>query len=79
MGGWVVGTGSGVVDSESCLKIKEEIYIFSSVLCANLQLPAHQLISPNSFYEALNKGKLSPINYCINIFPSGLANNFGKL
>ena len=30
-----------------------------SVLGPNLQLPAHVLISPNSFYETLNKGKLS--------------------
>ena len=45
------------------------------MLCPNLLLP--ELISPNSFYEMLNKGKLSPNT--INIFSSGLANNFGKL
>ena len=48
-----------------------------SVLSPNLQLPAHELISPNSFYKTLNKEKTVPLN--INIFPSALANNFGKL
>ena len=30
-------------------------------LTQNLYLPAYELISLNSFYETLNKGKLSPI------------------
>ena len=64
MGGWVVGRGLWVVCRKSwvvgrvCLKI-----LAPSVLGQNLQLPAHELISLNSFYETLNKGKLSPINY----------------
>ena len=41
------------------------------MLGPNLQLPAHVLISPNSFYETLNKGKLSPINYKHFSFWSG--------
>ena len=61
MGGWVVGHESWVVSRGSFsffLKIK---YILaSSVLGPNY---AHELISPNSFYETLNKGKLSLVNY----------------
>ena len=30
-------------------------------LTQNLHLPAYELMSPNSFYETLIKGKLSPI------------------
>ena len=41
---------------------KKKRYILApSVLGPNLQLPSHKLISPNSFYEMLNKGKLSAI------------------
>ena len=48
----------------SCLfEDKKKDILASSVLGPNLQLPAHELISPSSFYETLNKGKLSPINY----------------
>ena len=32
---------------------------------------------PELLYKKLNKGKTVPLN--INIFPSALANNFGKL
>ena len=46
-------------------------FISPSVLGPNLRLPAHELISPNSFYETLNKGKLSPINYKHFSFWSG--------
>ena len=72
VGGWVVrrqavGRGSGAMGYGSwvvgriCLKLKKEYkYIYApSVLGPNLQMPAHELISPNSFYEKLNKGKLS--------------------
>ena len=69
---WVVGRGSCLFED----KIKD-IYLAPSVLGPNLQLPVHELISPNSFYETLNKGKTVPLNR--NIFPSALANNFGKL
>ena len=55
MGQWVVG--------RVCLKIKKRYILASSVLGPNLQLPAHELLSPISFYETLNKGKLSAINY----------------
>ena len=61
-GGWVVGRGLWVV-GHVCLKIKKIDVFAPLVLGPNLQLPAHELISPNSFYETLNKGKLSPINY----------------
>ena len=64
-----MGRGSWVL-VPVCLKIKKRYTLAPSVLGPNLQLPAHELIFPNSFYEKLNKG---------NIFPSGLANNFGKL
>ena len=37
-----------------------------SLLGPNLQLPSHELISPNSFDETLNKEKAVPLN--INIF-----------
>ena len=51
---------------------KKKRYILApSVLGPNLQLPAHRLISPNSFYETLNKEKLSPINYKHFSFWSG--------
>ena len=74
VGGWVMGRGSWVVGREwvcrewlgcgSCLFEDTKRYILAlSVLGQNLQLPAHELISPNSFYKTLNKGKLSPINY----------------
>ena len=53
-GSWVVGRGSWVVD-RVCLKIKKRFILAPSVLSPNLQLPAHKLISPNSFYEMLNK------------------------
>ena len=70
---WVAGCGSCLFENK-----KRYIYIFApSVLGPNLQLPAHELISPNSFYEKLNKGKTVPLN--INIFPSALVNSFGKL
>ena len=45
-GSWVVGRGSWVV-GRVCLKIKKSI-LAPSVLGPNLQLPAHELISPNS-------------------------------
>ena len=48
------------------------------MLGSNLQLPAYELIFPNSFYETLNKGKTVPLNI-LNILPSALANNFGKV
>ena len=58
--GWVgrgwLGRGSWVV-GHVCLKIKKRYILAPSVLSQNLQLSA------NSFYEILNKGKLSPINY----------------
>ena len=58
--GWVgrgwLGHGSWVV-GHVCLKIKKRYILAPTVLSQNLQLPA------NSFYEMLNKGKLSPINY----------------
>ena len=54
-GSWVVG--------HVCLKIKKRYIFASSVLGPNLQLPAHELISPKSFYETLNKGTLSPIKH----------------
>ena len=39
------------------------IYVFvPSVLGPNLQLTTQELISPNSFYETLNKGKTVPLN-----------------
>ena len=56
-GSWV---GRSWVVGRVCLKIKKKI-LAPSVLGPNLQLSAHELISPNSFYETLNKGKLSPI------------------
>ena len=78
---WRVGRGRvvrGWVFRGSCLFEDKKRYILApSVLGPNLQLPSHELISPNSFYEMLNKGKLCTINY--KHFPSGLANNFGKL
>ena len=46
VGGWVVG--------HICLKIKKDILV-PSVHGPNLQLPTHKLISPNFFYETLNK------------------------
>ena len=61
MGGWVVGRGSSIV-GRVCLKIKKRYILAPSVLGQNLQLPAHELIFPNSFYETLNKGKLSLFN-----------------
>ena len=75
VGGWVVGgrvegRGSWIM-GRACLKIKERYVLAPSVLGPNLQLPAHELISPNSFYETLNKGKLSPINYKHFSFWSG--------
>ena len=39
-----------------CLKIKKRYILAPSVLGPNLQLPAHGLISPNSFYETLGLG-----------------------
>ena len=68
-GSWVVGRGSRVVGRlswvvgrGSCLFEDKKRYISApSVPGQNLQLPAHELICPNSFYETLNKGKLSPI------------------
>ena len=65
MGGWVVGSGSCLFEDR-----KKDI-LAPSVLGPNLQLPAHKLISLNSFYETLNKGKLSPINYKHFSFWSG--------
>ena len=63
-GSWVVGRGPWVVDRGSCLFEDKKRYILApSVLGQNLQLVAHELISPNSFHGTLNKGKLSPINY----------------
>ena len=62
-GSWFMG--------RACLKIKKIYIITPSVLGQNLQLPAHELISPNSFYETLNKEKLSPINYKQVSFWSG--------
>ena len=61
VGGWVVGGSVGVVGRGRG---------------SNLQLPAHVLISPNSFYETLNKGKLSPINYKHFSFWSGKQINY---
>ena len=63
-GSWVVG--------RVCFKIKKKRYILApTVLGPNLQLPAQELISPNSFYETLNRGKLSLINYKHFSFWSG--------
>ena len=63
-GSWMVGGGSSVVDRGSCLFEDKKRYILApSVFGQNLQFPAHELISPNSFYETLKKEKLSPINY----------------
>ena len=46
--GQVVGRGSCLFED----KKKKDIYILApSVLGPNLQLPAHELISPNSFYD----------------------------
>ena len=68
-----------LVEAKSCawvghgsclLKFKERYILAPSMLGPNLQLPAHKLIPPNSFYETSNKGKLSP--FTVNIFPSGL-------
>ena len=65
--GWVArawaGRGSRVVGCGSCLlKIKKRICILApSVLGRNLLLTAHELISPNSFYETFNKGKTVPL------------------
>ena len=59
VGGWV---GRGWVFRGSCLL---------EVLSPNLQLPSHELIFPNSFYEKLNKEKLSAINYKYFSFWSG--------
>lgn len=62
----------GWVGHGSCLlEIKERCILAPSVLGPSLQLPAHKLIPPNSFYETLNKGKLSPINYKHFSFWSG--------
>ena len=51
--------GSSWVVGRVCLKMKKEVYnmLAPSVLGPNLQLPAHELITPNSFYETLNEGK----------------------
>ena len=56
-GSWIVGRRSWVV-GPVCLKTKKRYILAPSVLGPNLQLPAHELTSPNSFYETLNKGKL---------------------
>ena len=72
--GWVgrgwTGRGSWVV-GRVCLKIKKRYILTPSVLGPNLQWPAHELISPKSFYETLNKGKLLLINYKHFSFWSG--------
>ena len=48
-GSWVVGRGSWVVGRGSCLlEDKKKSILAPSVLGPNLQLPAHELISPNS-------------------------------
>ena len=71
MGGSWVG-GLQIVGSGSCLfEDKKKDILAPSVLGPNLQLSAHELISPNSFYETLNKGKLSPIDYKHFSFWSG--------
>ena len=75
-GSWVVGRGSWVVGRGSWvvfLEDKKKSILAPSVLGPNLQLPAHELISPKTpqFYETLNKGKLSPINYKHFSFWSG--------
>ena len=59
-GSWVVGRGSWVV-GRVCLKInKRYIYMLApSVLSPNLQLPAHELISPVARAFAMCS-KLSP-------------------
>ena len=63
-GSWVVGRGLWVTGHGSCLFEDKKGYMLApSVLGQRLQLPVHELISPNSFYETLNKGKLSPFNY----------------
>ena len=55
VGGCFVGRGS-------CLFEDKKIYLLAHlVLGPNLQLPSHELISPNSIYKALNEGKLSGI------------------
>ena len=74
VGGWVAGRRSWVV-GRVCLKIKKEIYISS--LSALSKFAIARINFPELLYEMLNKGKLSPNT--INIFSSGLANNFGKL
>ena len=52
-GSWVVGRGSYV--GRICLKIKKRYILAPSVFAPSLQLPAHEFISPNFFYETLNK------------------------
>ena len=71
-GSWVVGRGSWVyiyilattpdTKNRYFCDVSQQVLsevLAPSVLGPNLQLPAHVLISPNSFYETLNKGKLS--------------------
>ena len=48
-------------------KKKDRYILAPSVLGPNLPLPAHKFISPNSFYEMLNKGNTVPL-IIINIF-----------
>ena len=62
----------GQVVGRVCFKIQKKKDILApTVLGPNLLLPAQELISPNSFYETLNKGKLSLINYKHFSFWSG--------
>ena len=87
MHGQVIGHGSCLFEDKKryieiyilyYIILHHIIYILAPlVLGPNLQLPAHELISPNSFNETLNKVKTVPSK--INIFPSGLANNCSKL
>ena len=66
VGGWIVGglvvgeaKSRGLVGHGSCLfeNKKKRYTLAPSMLSANLQMPAHELISPTPFI------KLSPINY----------------
>ena len=72
MGGWVVGSGSCLFED------KKKDILAPSVLGPNLQLSAHELISPNSFYETLNKGKLSPITEAAERFETWGGSSYTK-
>ena len=56
-GFWVVGRGLGLFED------KKKIYISSLSARSKFAIARSRIFSPNTFYETLNKGKLSPINY----------------